>query len=219
MKKPSWKRLLICIASMAAFSFGNFLGVKAGAAGTNAWSSLSLGLASLLGTTFGTMNLAVGMVILGVDLLGKGKLGVGTVLNILLISWFSDLFLQLLHFFPEAPNQVIGVVYTLSAQMICAFSTVIYMTPGLGCGPRDTLMVILGKKFPKAPIGVVKFGIEIAALVVGVALGAPFGVGTVLIVALQSGMFQFACKVLRCEPRAIVHEDILETLKNMLRRA
>ena len=54
------------------------------------------------------------------------------------------------------------------------------MWPGLGCGPRDTLMVIIGKRFPKAPIGFIKFCMELVVLLIGVLLGAPFGLGTVL---------------------------------------
>ena len=46
------------------------------------------------------------------------------------------------------------------------------MVPALGCGPRDTLMVLIGKKVPKVPIGTVRFCIEVVAMVVGVLLGA-----------------------------------------------
>ena len=218
MSQPYWKRFLICVTGLVIFSLGNFLGVKAGSAGTNAWTTLSVGIAGLAEISFGTANLAVGLAIIGIDLLGKGKLGVGTLMNAFLISWFSDVFLELLHFIPEASSQTVGVVYTLAAQFLGAFSTILYMTAGLGCGPRDTLMVIIGRKFPGAPIGVVKFSIEIAALTVGVLLGAPFGIGTVLIMALQAGIFQFACKVTRYEPRAIVHEDIPQTVRGLLRR-
>ena len=217
MKQPYWRRFLICIAGLAILSLSNVLGVKAGSAGANAWTTLSIGIAGLTKTSFGTANLAVGLAIIGIDLLGKGKLGVGTLMNAFLVSWFSDIFLKLLWFIPEASNQAIGVVYTLTAQFLGAFSTILYMTAGLGCGPRDTLMVLIGQKFPRAPIGIVKFSIEIAALTVGVLLGAPFGIGTVLIMALQAGIFQFACRVTRYEPRAIVHEDVLQTVGGLMR--
>ena len=216
MKQPYWKRFLICLAGLAIFALGNYMGVKAGSAGSNAWTTLSLGLADLFGTTFGTANLAVGLVIIGIDLLGKGKLGVGTLMNAVLISWFSDVFLRILQFIPQAPNQFVGVLYTLTAQFLGAFSTILYMTAGLGCGPRDTLMVLIGRRFPRAPIGLVKFCIEVLALTAGVLLGAPFGVGTILIVILQASIFQLACKLTRYEPRAIVHEDVRETLQGLL---
>ena len=218
MIKSYFKRIVICIFSLAMFGFGSFLGVKAGNAGTNAWNTLSLGMNDLLGISFGTATLLVSILIIAIDLLGKGKLGVGSILNALLIPFFSDLFLNLLHFVPEASNPVLGAVLSLSGQVVVSFATVFYMLPGLGCGPRDTLMILIGKHFPKVPIGTFKFAIEAVALLAGALMGAPFGLGTILVMVLQASIFQLACKVLRYEPRAVHHEDIPETLRNLLRK-
>ena len=108
-----------------------------------------------------------------------------------------------------------GIFCTLLGQLVLSFATILYMSPALGCGPRDTLMVILGKKLPKLPIGAVKFGIEALVLVIGILLGAPFGVGTVLVMALQAGIFQFVCKLCRFEPRSLSHESILDTFRRV----
>ena len=110
------------------------------------------------------------------------------------------------------------VVWVLAGQFVLSFATVLYMSPALGCGPRDTLMVILGKKLPKLPIGAVKFGIEALVLVIGILLGAPFGVGTVLVMALQAGIFQFVCRLCRFEPRSLSHESILDTIRRVSSR-
>ena len=80
-------------------------------------------------------------------------------------------------------------------------------------------MVIIGKRFPNAPIGLIKFALEAAVLVIGVLLGAPFGVGTVLVITLQAFIFQLACRVCRYEPRDTVHEDIPQTLRRVFGKA
>ena len=211
------KRLIICISGLAFFALGNFFGVLAGSAGTNGWNTLSLGIAKANGLSFGTGVFLVSVAILLIDFFGKGKLGIGTFLNALLIPVFSDILLAVLTFVPKPPNMVIGVFYTLLGQLIIAFASVIYMSPGLGAGPRDTLMIICGKKLPKIPIGVIKFGLEILALIVGVILGAPFGIGTVLVVALQASFFQFACKVMRFEPRTVENEDLVDTWRRWMK--
>lgn len=215
MKKDYGKRFLFCTLALALYGLGNFLGVKAGAAGTNAWNTLSLGLVENFGLSFGNATLLVSAVIIGIDFLFKGKLGFGSVLNVLLIPFFSDLFLGLLAFVPEAEGMVMGTVLSLLGQVVCSFATILYMMPALGCGPRDTLMVIVGKKFPSLPIGAVKLGLELLVLLVGTLLGAPFGAGTVLILVLQAGIFQMACKVTQYEPRDIVHENFLDTIRNL----
>lgn len=215
MAKEYAKRLTVCILGLALFGLGNLFGVLAGSAGTNAWNTLALGISDQTGISFGTATFAVSLIIILIDLFGKGKLGFGTVLNVILISAFSDLFLNWFRFIPAASGAWAGVAYTLLGQTILSFATIVYMSPGLGCGPRDTLMILIGQKVPRAPIGAVKFGIEIAALFTGFLLGAPVGVGTLLVMALQAGIFQFACKVTRYEPRQVRHEDVTDTLKRV----
>ena len=53
-----------------------------------------------------------------------------------------------------------------------------YIGADLGAGPRDTLMLV-GALRTGRRIGVVRAGIELTALVAGIALGGTFGVGTV----------------------------------------
>ena len=161
MLKEYGKRFLFCTLSLALFGFGNFLGVKAGAAGTNAWNTLSLGLSEKFAISFGSATLLISAVIIVIALLGKGKLGFGTVLNVLLIPFFSDLFLAAFEAMPSASGPVAGAACTLLGQVVISLATILYMKPALGCGPRDTLMILLGKRFPNVPIGAAKFGLEI----------------------------------------------------------
>lgn len=209
------KRFLFCSLSLALYGFGSFLGVKAGVAGTNAWSTLALGISGLFSLSFGTATLLISVVILLIDFAGKGKLGFGTVLNALLIPFFSDLFIALFSFLPSATDPFLGALCSLAGQIIISFATILYMLPALGAGPRDTLMIIVGKKFPRAPIGTVKLFLELAVLLVGFLMGAPFGLGTVLVMILQASIFQFACKITRYEPRSVTHEDVADTLRKL----
>lgn len=213
-----FKRFFICILGLALYALGNFFGVKAGVAGTNAWNTLALGLSDTVGIGFATSTLWISLGIILIDLLGKGKLGFGTVLNALLIPLFYDLYVVIFPFIPTASNVLVGTIYTLLGQTILSFATILYMLPALGCGPRDTLMVIIGQKFPNAPIGTVKFCLEMAVLLVGFLLGAPFGIGTVLVILLQASIFQFACKVTRYEPRSVQHEGLIETCRQIFHR-
>ena len=215
MGKEYVRRFAVCIAGLALYGLGNACGVLAGAAGTNAWNTLNIGLAEIFGFSFGTASFVVSVAVILLDLLGRGKIGFGTVLNIFIISVFSDLWIGLLQRLPAPDSMALGVGLTLLGQFIAAFASVIYMSPALGCGPRDTLMVILGRKLPRIPIGAVKFGIESLVLVIGVLLGAPFGIGTVLVMALQASIFQLVCRLCRFEPRSVKHEDMLDTVKRI----
>jgi len=217
MGKNYPKRLILCVTGLMLYGLGSFFGVIAGSAGTNAWSTLSLGLAGRLSVSYGTGNLIISILILGVDLLCKGKLGLGSVLNAFLVSMFSDFFINTLTFIPPAQSMAVGVVYTMLGQVIMAFATIVYMSPALGCGPRDTLLVIIGRRFGRFPIGTVKFCMEMLVLVLGVALGAPFGIGTVLVMALQASIFQLVCRICRYEIRDVEHEDLIDTYRYLFK--
>jgi len=214
--KEYLRRFALCILGLVLYGLGNAIGVKAGSAGTNAWSTLSLGLAGISDISFGTATFLISLVIICIDLLGRGKLGFGTVLNLLLIPVFSDIFLALFSIFPDGTNPITGAIVSLLGQVVVSFATIVYMLPALGAGPRDTLLVIIGKKFPKAPIGAVKFGIEMAVLIIGFLLGAPLGLGTVLVLVLQASIFQLVCRLCRYELRSVTHENVLDTAKRLL---
>jgi len=219
MRNQSYlKRILVCVISLAMYGFGNFLGVKAGSAGTNAWSTLALGIADLFGTSYGTGTLMISVVIIIIDIIGKGKIGIGSVLNALLVPFFAEVFLTLTQTIPNATNPVLGALLSLAGQAAISFATIFYMLPALGAGPRDTLMLIVGNKLPRFPIGIVKFVVEAMVLVVGVLLGAPFGLGTVLVIVLQASMFQMACRIMKYEPRSVVHEDLMDTWRSLVRK-
>ena len=215
MRKEYIRRFLLCALGLACFSVGNVFGVHAGSAGTNAWNTLALGISGTTSLSFGTVTLLISVLVIVIDIIFKGRIGFGTLMNALLISWFSDLLLGIFDFLPNAQNQFIGAALTIIGQTIISFSTILYMWPGLGCGPRDTLMVIIGKRFPKTPIGFIKFCMELVVLLIGVLLGAPFGLGTVLIMALQATIFQFASRICHYDPRNFVHEDILDTIRRI----
>ena len=66
------KRFALCILGLALYGFGCVLGVKAGDAGTNAWSTLALGFGAKAGLSYGTATFLISLVIITIDLLGKG---------------------------------------------------------------------------------------------------------------------------------------------------
>ncbi len=215
LAKDYLRRFAVMCLGLVVYGLGNAFGVLAGSAGTNAWGTLNIGVSKLFSFSYGTASLVIGLAIIVIDLIGRGKIGFGSILNIFIISVISDTCIRLIRFLPPPGNMLAGVGYSLIAQVIIAFATVLYMSPALGAGPRDTLMILVGKKLPTIPIGIVKFGIEVFALAAGVLLGAPFGVGTVLAMALQASFFQFACRVCRFEPRSVNHEDVLDTIRRI----
>jgi uncharacterized membrane protein YczE len=100
--------------------------------------------------------------------------GVGTVLNAALLGPFADLNLAAL---PSPSQPVVQVAFAIAGIVTCALATALYVGAQFGPGPRDGLMTGLARRTGWS-IRVVRTGLEVSVLVVGVLLGGTVGVGT-----------------------------------------
>src|SRR5699024_9964680 len=64
---------------------------------------------------------------------------------------------------------------------VMAFGVAFYITPNLGAGPRDTLMLVLVEKF-NMKLSMARNVMELGAAVAGFLLGGPVFIGTVIII-------------------------------------
>lgn len=179
------------------------------------WEAFGAGVSLKTGITYGNASIIIGLVILlAVVLFLKEKVGIGTILNILLIGAFIDI-LQALNIIPYMKSFISGVLLLITAQVIISFATYFYIAPGLGCGPRDTLMVGLCKKFPSVPVGAIRGLIEGTVLIIGYLLGAKVGLGTVISVFGIGFTMQMVFNLMHFNLRAVAHESIYETALNL----
>ena len=88
----------------------------------------------------------------------------------------------------------------------------IYMKSAQCCGPRDALLVGLGRRFPKIPIGLVEIALWTVVLIIGMLLGGPVGIGTLVSTFGAGLVMQVVYHFMRFEPRNIRHRDIAEIL-------
>ena len=109
-------------------------------------------------------------------------------------------------------NFFTGLLMLLTGQIIVCYSTYLYISVGLGAGPRDSLMVALGKKFPNVPIGIIRGSIEGIVLLIGWLLGAKVGLGTVIYVFGISSVLQTTFRLLNFDVKSIVHESLFDTI-------
>jgi uncharacterized membrane protein YczE len=206
-------RLIKLNFGLALYALGIYFCVSANI-GLAPWDALNQGVTNLSGLSFGTVIILIGVVILVADIFLKEKLGVGSILNMLLIGYFYDLIAYLFPI-PQLNNFILGVAIMLLGQFTICIASYFYIGAEMGCGPRDALMVALHKRFPKLGIGGVRGIIEGSVLLVGWLLGAKVGLGTAMNVFGISIMLQLTFKFLNFEVSEIKHESILDTIKNL----
>ena len=130
-----------------------------------------------------------GLVVIGLGyVLTKTKPGLGTVLNMLLVGLWVDLFTAQ-GWFPEAEGFVRGTLQCLLGIVFVGLSSGLYITAGLGAGPRDGLVLGLSRTLSLS-VRRVRSGLELSVLVIGFLLGGSVGVGTVLFALLIGPLMQ-----------------------------
>ncbi len=188
-------RIYKYILRMAAF-FGGLYIVANGIVstieanlGVNPWDVLHIGLSYQTGLTIGRIIQVVGLLVVGISYIMKVKPSIGTLLNIISLGLFVDLVIYM-NYIPSPELLWQRIALFIAGVALFGFGCAIYISANLGAGPRDSLMLALGRIIPYR-LGTVRTFMEVAAAGTGYLLGGPLGIGTVIF-ALTVGYFMDA---------------------------
>jgi uncharacterized protein len=173
------------------------------------WDVFHQGISNITKMTIGQANIAVSFAIILLSLALGEKVGIGTIVNIIVIGKIIDV-INYMNIIPVSDNIFTGIVMLIIGMLVMGYGCYLYMGCGLGCGPRDSLMIGLSKKINK-PVKMIKTIIEVTALIIGIILGGKFGIGTV-ISALGVGVFmQIIFKLNNFDAVQIKQKSIIES--------
>ncbi|MEO6989287.1 MAG: hypothetical protein ABI239_11645 [Aquihabitans sp.] len=154
--------------------------------GLDPWNVLHDGLADRLDLSIGLVTTLVGFVVLLGWIPLRERIGIGTILNALIIGTVVDLVMPLL---PEADGLVIRWLLLVGGLLLVGPGIGLYIGARLGPGPRDGIMTGFAHRGPS--IRLVRTGIELVALAAGWLLGGTVGLGTVLFAVTVGPNAQF----------------------------
>jgi uncharacterized membrane protein YczE len=169
------RRLVQLVAGLVLYGVSLGLMLRGGL-GVAPWDVLTSGFVRHVPITFGQGVIALSFVVLLFWIPLRETPGIGTVANAFLIGLSADATLALL----EAPGQLVARTgLMLGGVALCGLATAVYIGAQLGRGPRDGLMTGLTRRTGLS-LRLVRTGLEITVVVIGVALGGQLGVGTVI---------------------------------------
>jgi len=175
----SLQRFLILIFGLTLFGIGEaFLVITS--LGNSPWVVLSEGISLNSNLNIGQATFFVSLMVLFFWIPLKQKPGFGTLANMVVIAAAIELGLLII---PEVNNLALKVFYVLFGILLVGIGSALYITCGLGTGPRDGLMTGLHYR-TGVRVGRVRLGIEVVALTTGAFLGGSLGVGTALFALL-----------------------------------
>ena len=173
------QRMMVLVFGLMIFGIGEaFLVVTS--LGNSPWVVLSEGISLNSSLNIGESTFLVSVVVLLLWIPLRQKPGFGTLANIVVIAASIELGLLII---PTVDNVYMKYFYVLFGIALVGIGSALYITCGLGTGPRDGLMTGLHYK-TGVRVGRVRLGIEIVALSVGAILGGSLGVGTALFALL-----------------------------------
>lgn len=202
------KRLLRLILGLCLYAIGISLTIQANI-GLAPWDVFHQGLANTLHTTIGLSSIITAIVIvIIVSLLGE-KLGIGTLLNMVLIGLLLD-FILASNIIPQSNNFLLGIIMLIGGLFIISLASYFYIGSGFGAGPRDNLMVSLRRK-TNLPVGICRIIVEATTSFVGWLLGGQLGVGTIIAALSISFCIQITFKLLNFNTTEVKHETVVES--------
>lgn len=173
------QRMLVLIFGLMIFGVGEaFLVVTS--LGNSPWVVLSEGISLNSNLNIGESTFLVSVVVLLLWIPLRQKPGFGTLANIVVIAASIELGLLII---PKVENIYFKYFYVLFGIALVGIGSALYITCGLGTGPRDGLMTGLHYK-TGVRVGRVRLGIEVVALSIGAFLGGSLGIGTALFALL-----------------------------------
>jgi len=183
MAKGRWKltpaSVTILVLGLILFGVGEAFLVQS-SLGNSPWVVLSQGISIHTGINLGWSTFFVSCAVLILWIPLKEWPGFGTLLNIIVIA----LALQItVDFLPKQNSFLAQLLFALTGVFFVGVASSLYISSGLGPGPRDGLMTGL-HKITGIRIGRVRLAIEAIVLVLGALLGGRVGLGTALFALL-----------------------------------
>ena len=162
--------------------------------GADPFTVLALGISNRTGATVGVATQLVGAGLLVLLLVAdRSHIGIGTLLNAVLVGGSADIVLR---FAPRPVSLLSTVAMTAAAILMMGVGVGLYVSGGLGEGALEGVMLVLSDRL-RIPVRLSRICMDVAAVLAGLALGAPIGVGTVLGAALTGPIAEATMRMVR----------------------
>lgn len=169
------RRLVQLVAGLVLYGVSLGMMVR-GDLGLAPWDVLTSGFIRHVPITFGQAVIVLSFVVLLFWIPLRETPGVGTIANAFIIGLSADATLGVL----DQPDLLAARAALMAGGvLLCGLATAVYIGAQLGRGPRDGLMTGLARRTGWS-LRLVRTGLEVTVVLVGLALGGQLGLGTVV---------------------------------------
>ena len=157
------------------------------------WDVLAQGISKQSSLSFGQSTIAVSVLVLLAWIPLRVKPGIGSILNAVLLGIYADFWLPLL---PELDGYFAQLACFLLGLVVISFATGLYISSGMGKGPRDGLNTGIAQRF-KLPFWQARSIVEVLVVVIGFLLGGQVREGTLIFAFLIGYLNQLGLRLFK----------------------
>ena len=183
MRRPRMGRRLVSLAlSVAAMGLCVAVFDRIGM-GTDPCSCMNLGFSRLLGIPFGTWQLLLNALLLLVVIrFDPGRIGAGTVANMVFVGYIAEFFMVVFDRFPALSAMTLPVRLAVFVPTMALFllAASIYMVVDLGVAPYDGVPQIIAAHTRHMSFRAVRMCWDVGVMTLGFLLGSTVGLTTVV---------------------------------------
>lgn len=185
------KRVLICL--MANILIGITIGaMRVVNLGIDPFTSLIIGVSNLAKTPFRYIYPIInGVIIVLIFFLNKPMIGIGTVINLIVIGPVADYSAAFIENIYTSPTFISRIIILIAALIIMAINVSLYTSTNIGVSAYDSLFLTINKKNHNISLGVARIITDTISMIVGFMGKATIGIGTIINVFFMGPMVDF----------------------------
>ena len=204
------RQFLKILLGLTIYSFGVYLTIYANI-GLAPWDCLAVGISCHTPLNYGGAMMAISLTAVILQLLLRERIGFATLFDAVTTGNLTQLLCDISPY-PENHSLWLGIAFMLFGFLFIALGMYVYMKAEQGCGPKDGLLIAVGKRLPKMPIGVVEILLWAVVTLFGWLLGGTVGIGTLISSFGAGAVMHLFYSIIHFEPRELHHKSIAETL-------
>jgi uncharacterized membrane protein YczE len=189
-----FRNILFVIIGVSIMAAGISL-MRYAALGIDPYSCMNTGMARKLGLSFGTWQLISNTVLLaGVIIFDRKRIGFGTVYNMVATGYTSDFFLRFLSVV-EFPNELAvaaRIASLIAGIAILSFGAALYIEANMGVSPYDALAIMLTDKTRRSAwFRWYRIGTDGVCVIAGFLTRSDVGIGTLITACFAGPLMAF----------------------------
>lgn len=152
IKKINWKFVFVMFVGNIILGLGVAI-FKLSGLGNDPFTGMAMGLAECIGIEYPRFVILLNVGFFVIEIIwGRKLIGVGTIVNALLLGYFVTFFYNLVTSVINAPEQMVLRVVTVCIGVIVASLGIsMYQLPNQGVAPYDSISLIMADRWSKFP--------------------------------------------------------------------